>query len=278
MRLARFDAGDGPRVGRVDPSARRVEDLSALRPDIGDDPLALGHADLEGLTGGPVHDISAVRLLCPLAKPGAIYGVGLNYRDHARELGKTLPETPPIFLKPPNALAGPDSDVMVLPHDPSLDYEGELGVVIGCRLHGGDAGAAADAILGYVVADDITLRSLARPETLALAKGLAGAAPIGPWITLRGAVADPQALAIRTHVNGELRQNGTTADMARSCVELVSLIARTARLEPGDLILTGSPSGSGAGFSPPRWLAPGDRVVVEIDGLGAIATTVRKTA
>lgn len=278
MGLARFDAGDGPRVGLVDSFARTIRDLTALDPSLGDDPLRLDVGDLAFAAAAPVRSLDEVRLLCPLARAGAIYGVGLNYRDHARELGKTLPETPPVFLKPPNALAGPDAEIAVVRGDPSLDYEGELGVVIGRRLHGADRAAAAAAILGYVVANDITLRSLARPETLALAKGLAGAAPVGPWITLARDVPDPQVLGVRTTVNGALRQNGTTADMATGCVDLVALIARTATLERGDLILTGSPSGSGAGFSPPRWLAPGDRVVVEIDGLGAIATGVRESA
>jgi 2-keto-4-pentenoate hydratase/2-oxohepta-3-ene-1,7-dioic acid hydratase in catechol pathway len=211
-----------------------------------------------------------VEWLCPLDRPGKLLAVGLNYRDHARETGGPIPPSPAWFMKPDTTLAAPISRLAHPGFDDTLDYEGELAVVIGQ----GGRNLGIEAVGAYAVANDITLRSLAKPETLPLAKGLDGALPLGPGLTPAWAVPDPQGLRIQTWVNGALRQNGTTADMITGVAALVAQVSRIMTLNPGDVIITGSPAGSGVGLSPPQYLQPGDSVRVEIEGLGAIETLI----
>src|SRR4051794_5824591 len=211
---------------------------------------------------GPAHALGDVRLLAPVPRPRAIFGVGLNYAAHARETGQTPPEAPMIFMKLPSSAAAPNDAVAVPPAAAArLDYEGELAVVIG----------AGGAIGGFAVADDLSARHLQKREKQwTRAKGFDNSAPYGPWITTADEVADPQALQIRTWVNGELRQASTTSDLIFGVEAIVAFLAETCTLEPGDLILTGPPSGVGQAMDPPRFLAPGDRVRIEIEQLGAI--------
>lgn len=210
---------------------------------------------------GAEHALADVRLLAPVPRPRAIFGVGLNYRAHAEETGRGLPEQPIIFMKLPSSAAAPGDDV----HCPAvvrrLDYEGELAVVMG----------AEGAVAGYAVADDVSARDLQRREPQwTRAKGFDGSCPYGPWITTADEVADPQALAIRTWVNGELRQDSSTSDLIFGVQDVVAFLRETCTLEPGDLILTGTPSGVGMAMDPPRFLASGDVVRIEIEALGAI--------
>jgi 2-keto-4-pentenoate hydratase/2-oxohepta-3-ene-1,7-dioic acid hydratase in catechol pathway len=211
---------------------------------------------------GEAHALAAVTLLAPVPRPRAIFGVGLNYAAHAAEQGATPPEHPIIFMKLPASAAPPGGEVAV----PAavrrrLDYEGELAVVIG----------AGGAVAGYAVADDLSARDLQRREPQwTRAKGFDNSCPYGPWITTADEVADPEALALRTWVNGELRQDSTTADLIFGIDAIVAFLAETCTLQPGDLILTGTPSGVGMALDPPRFLASGDAVRIEIDALGAI--------
>src|SRR4051794_9022059 len=211
---------------------------------------------------GPAHALGDVRLLAPVPRPRAIFGVGLNYAAHARETGQTPPEAPMIFMKLPSSATAPNDDVAIPPAAASrLDYEGELAVVIG---KGG-------AIAGYAVADDLSARHLQRREKQwTRAKGFDNSAPYGPWITTVDEVAEPGSLRLRTWVNGELRQDSSTSDLIFGVDAIVSFLSETCTLEPGDLILTGTPSGGGRALAPPSFLAAGDRVRIEIDGLGAI--------
>jgi len=184
--------------------------------------------------------------------------VGLNYRDHAAEVGRALPEVVPVFAKLASAVSPPFATI-ARPAE-SFDYEGELGVVIG----------AGGRIAGYVVVNDLTIRAMAKPDTLVLGKSAPGCAPFGPWITTADEILDPHALRIETRVNGEVRQSSSTAELHQRIPALLAFIGGQVRLQAGDIIATGSPAGSGVGFDPPRWLTPGDVVRVEIEHLGHI--------
>lgn len=253
VKLATYRFDDGPGPARVE--GDRLADLRPLAATM-IDLIARGWDDAGRIAA--TQPLNPARLLAPVPAPRAFLGVGLNYRDHAAEVGRALPEVPPIFAKLQSAVAAPFGTVAI--PAPSFDYEGELGIVMG----------SGNSVAGYVVVNDFTVRSLARPDTLTLAKSAPGAAPFGPWITTAEEVADAQALSITTHVNGVLRQASSTAQLHHAIADLIAFISRSVQLLPGDVITTGSPSGSGAGFDPPRWLVPGDIVRVAIAGLGHI--------
>jgi len=211
--------------------------------------------------GGDEHALGDVRLLAPVPRPRAIMGIGLNYAAHAAETGREQPEQPIVFTKLPAASAAPGDPVRRPRVVRRLDYEGELAVVMG----------AGGRVAGYAVADDVTARDLqGREPQWTRAKGADGFCPWGPWVTTADAVADPEALALRTWVNGELRQDSSTSDLIFGVAELVAFISETCTLEPGDLILTGTPAGVGVAMEPKRFLQAGDVVRIEIEGLGAI--------
>ena len=210
---------------------------------------------------GDRYPLGEVELLAPVGRPRAIFGIGLNYADHAAETGQDLPEKPIVFMKLPAASAPPGAAVPVPEVVRRLDYEGELVVVIG----------AGGAIAGYAVGDDVSGRDLQRREPQwTRAKGADGFCPWGPWITTADEVTDPTKLALRTWVNGELRQDSSTEQLIFGPQAVVDFISETCTLEPGDIILTGTPPGVGMAMDPPRFLAEGDVVRIEIEGLGAI--------
>lgn len=264
MRLAtyRYDDGIGP--GLVTDAG-----IADLRHEGDSVRTLLGR---HALAAGLVQPIDRGRLLPPIPDPASFIGVGLNYRDHAAEVGRPIPETPPLFAKLPPSLAAPDGETPW--PAASFDYEGELGVVIGRQAYRVDAAAAMAVVAGYVVVNDLTVRDFARPDTLLLAKNGPGFAPFGPWLTTADEVPDPHALVLRTWVNGELRQDSSTAQLHHRIPALIAYISRAIPLAPGDVITTGSPRGSGIGFTPPRFLRPGDVVRVEIERLGAIETVI----
>jgi len=258
MRVCRLEDG---RLGTVE--------ADAVVPRAGGDPLAVLAGDVPAPSGGPI-PLSAARLAAPL-RPGKLIGIGLNYRAHAAETGAPLPSEPLLFVKLNSAITGPSGPVVRPASTDELDYEGELAAVIGRRARRVPVGEALDHVVGYAVMDDVSARDLQRAEPRWVrAKGLDSFAPFGPWITPPDLVPDPQALRIRTWVNGELRQDGTTADMVFSVAELVAYCSENFTLEPGDVIATGTPAGVGVARTPPSFLRPGDVVRVEIDGLGAI--------
>jgi 2-keto-4-pentenoate hydratase/2-oxohepta-3-ene-1,7-dioic acid hydratase in catechol pathway len=261
MKLATFllPGADAPQAGEVRGDAVfAFDDGSTVR-----DRLASG--DRAPATGAQ-HALADVTLLAPVPRPRAIFGVGLNYAAHARETGQTPPEAPMIFMKLPSSAAAPGGEVAVpAAAARRLDYEGELAVVIG----------AGGAIAGFAVADDLSARDLQKREKQwTRAKGFDNSAPYGPWITTADEIADPGALALKTWVNGELRQDSSTSDLIFGVEEIVAFLSQTCTLEPGDLILTGTPSGVGQALDPPRFLASGDRIRIAIDQLGAIEHTI----
>jgi len=207
--------------------------------------------------------------------PGKIVCVGVNYRAHAAEMGRTPPDTPVLFGKFANALNAHLRPVRGTRLTNQLDYEAELCVVIGKRTSGVSEAEALHAVFGYCCANDISARDLQnRTSQWLLGKTGDGFCPIGPYLVTADEVGDPQRLAIRSIVNGEVRQQSNTGDMIFSCAELIAYISRHFTLEPGDIILTGTPSGVAAGMPGKPFLRAGDTVTVEIERLGALTNVI----
>lgn len=218
---------------------------------------------------GPHHALSAVTLLEPIPRPRAIFCVGLNYVSHQKETGHEPDPFPMIFSKLPSSSAPPAGPVRRPAVVEELDYEGELVLVMGPNA----------AVAGYAVADDVSARDLQRRESQWVrAKGFDSSCPWGPWITTVDEIGEVTSLTLRTWVNGELRQEAPTADLIFGPGALVDFIGETCTLEPGDLILTGTPAGVGALTNPPTLLQPGDVVRIEIGGLGAIEHRIEDAA
>ena len=255
MRLATFvpPGAERPSAGEV-----RGDEVVAFSSGTVLDRIARGWQEP---ADGEAFALADVELLAPILRPRAIFGIGLNYAAHAAETGKELPEIPMVFLKLPSSSVPPSGPVRCPGVVKRLDYEVELAVVM----------AAGGEIAGYAVADDVSARDLQKREPRWVrAKGFDTSCPWGPWITTADEVPDPRGLRISSHVNGEPRQESTTADLVFGPRELADFIAETCTLEPGDLILTGTPEGVGQAMDPPRFLADGDVVRCEIEGLGAI--------
>jgi 2-keto-4-pentenoate hydratase/2-oxohepta-3-ene-1,7-dioic acid hydratase in catechol pathway len=212
-----------------------------------------------------------LRLLAPITRPGKIMAIGLNYADHIAESQLGTPEHQLWFTKAITAITGPFDPIQIPKVSQAVDYEAELVAVIG---KGGRHISKADAALsvfGYCVGNDVTERAWQhRTAQWSLGKSFDTHAPIGPWITTADEIADPHALSIRGLVNGQLRQNSNTGQMVFNLWDQIAHISQAMTLEAGDLIFTGTPGGVGAGFKPPKYLTPGDRVRIEIEGLGAI--------
>lgn len=206
-----------------------------------------------------------------VADPGKIICVGLNYRRHAAETNMPIPETPVLFSKFGNTIAAYGDSVSLPPVAIEYDYEVELGVVIGKSARNVGHEDALDYVLGYVTSNDISVRDLqTRTSQWLLGKTLDNFLPVGPYLVTADEVGDPQHLAIKTWVNGDLRQNSNTGDMIFPVAEIISYISRYFTLEPGDLIVTGTPEGVAMGREDKPWLVPGDEVVVEVENLGTL--------
>ena len=213
--------------------------------------------------------------MLPIRRPGKVICVGLNYRDHAEEQGVKLPEHPLLFAKWPTALIGPGDPIVLPSISMQVDYEAELGVVIGSRVKGVRAENALEAVRGYLCANDVTARDLQRADgQFTRSKSLDTFGPLGEFVSA-AEVGDPQRLAIRCLVNGEVRQSSSTSNMIFSVAEVISFVSAAITLEPGDLLLTGTPAGVGVFRDPPIFLAEGDEVVVEIDRIGRLVSPVR---
>ncbi|MGV9265720.1 fumarylacetoacetate hydrolase family protein [Kitasatospora sp. NPDC003701] len=250
-------------------------DLSQRARDIdgaflsGLDPVALARDAAAGLL--PVTDIAGQRVGAPVVRPGKVVGIGLNYRDHAVEAGAAIPDEPVIFLKPSNTVVGPYDEVLVPRGGEKTDYEAELAIVIGrtARYLAGHR-EAAEVVAGYTIANDVTERAFQFERGGQWDKGKSAETftPLGPWLVTADEVADPQRLSLRLWVNGELRQDGSTAQMIFPVLEIVRYVSQFMVLEPGDVIVTGTPAGVTLGHPGTPFLTPGDIVEIEIDGLG----------
>jgi len=251
MRLVRFRFGDRIATGAADFDS---EAIRVLRGTFFEDPLPTGEEV-------PFDD---VRLLSPVL-PSKLVCVGKNYEAHAAEFGMEVPTEPLLFLKPSTAVIGPHDPIRLLPISERVDYEGELAVVIGALARNVRTEDAARFILGYTCANDVTLRDLQRTDDQwARAKGFDGSCPLGPWIETD---LDPTDVRVETRLNGEIRQAGQSSDMVFGVATLVEYITSFMTLLPGDVILTGTPSGVGP-------LAAGETVEVEIEGIGVLRNDV----
>ncbi len=208
--------------------------------------------------------LEAVRLLPPVL-PSKIICVGRNYAEHAKEHDAEVPDVPLIFLKPPTTLIGPGDTILVPPQSQRVEHEGELAIVIGRRGRRIDPAAASSYILGYTIANDVTARDLQRRDNQwTRAKGFDTFCPLGPWIDTEF---DPTDALITCHVNGEMRQMASTHDMVFQVPQLIAFVSSFMTIEPGDILLTGTPAGVGP-------LIPGDTVEVKIDGIGSLSNPV----
>ena len=206
--------------------------------------------------------------------PQKIVCIGLNYRDHAEEQGTALPERPLLFAKWPNTLIASGEEIRIPPVTQQVDYEAELGVVIGERASRVSVGDALSFVRGYVVANDVSARDLQFSDgQWVRGKSLDTFLPVGELVPA-AQVSDPQALPIRAVLNGETMQDSNTSNMIFGVAEIVSFVSQAITLEPGDLIITGTPAGVGAFRKPPVWLEPGDEITIEIDGVGSITNPV----
>ena len=212
--------------------------------------------------------------MLPIERPGKIVCVGLNYRDHAEEQGVELPSEPLLFAKWPTSLIGPGEAIVIPPIVTKADYEAELGVVIGARVTGVSKENAFEAVRGYLCANDVSARDLQFSDgQWTRGKSPDTFCPVGAMV-LRDEISDPHNLRIRAIVNGEVLQDSTTANLIFGIDDVISYASQTTTLEPGDLILTGTPAGVGVFRDPQRLLQPGDEVTIEIEGIGSLTNPV----
>jgi 2-keto-4-pentenoate hydratase/2-oxohepta-3-ene-1,7-dioic acid hydratase in catechol pathway len=219
--------------------------------------------------------LDQVRLAAPVPRPSKIIGIGLNYRDHAAETGQELPTRPTVFAKFPTTLSGPYDPIVLPALSAAVDYEGELGVVIGRRARSVPEDEALSYVGGYLAVNDVSARDVQNwTSQWTLGKSFDSFAPVGPFLVTAVDVPDPQDLEIETRVNGATVQHSSTANMVFSVAALVSQLSAVMTLEPGDIIATGTPGGIGAAQDPPRFLREGDVVEVEIEHLGCLRNPV----
>jgi 2-keto-4-pentenoate hydratase/2-oxohepta-3-ene-1,7-dioic acid hydratase in catechol pathway len=212
----------------------------------------------------------------PIERPQKIICVGLNYRDHAEEQGTAPPEKPILFAKWPNTLIGPGEPIVLPAISEKVDYEAELGVVIGSRVRNVSKENALEAVAGYTCVNDVSARDLQFADgQWTRGKSPDTFCPVGPRVVPASEIPDPQTLPIRAILNGDVLQESTTGNMIFGVAEIIAFASQTITLEPGDLIATGTPAGVGVFRDPPVFLQPGDEITIEIDGIGALTNPVR---
>lgn len=285
MRLCVFEATDGLRPGLV--LGDEIADIRAAAPHLPVYPVDILAAGAQGTEAveeaartAPRISLKSARLKAPLRRPGKILGIGLNYRDHAKETGREPPTTQMWFNKQSSSLHGPFDPVLMPAVSTALDYEVELVVVIGKYGRHVPRERAHEIIAGYMTGCDYSVRDWQRATpTMIMGKGFDTHAPVGPWITTPDEAGDVSNLSLRCWVNDDLRQDGNTSQMIFDVPAQIQHLTKAFALEPGDLIFTGTPAGVGAAFTPPKFVKVGDRVRVEVGGLGAIeAAIVQETA
>nr|WP_246544665.1 fumarylacetoacetate hydrolase family protein [Ancylobacter dichloromethanicus] len=269
--MLRYGPAGAERPGLLD-DVGRIRDLSAIIPDISGKSLSrAGLNALRRLDPAALPLVAdAVRLGPCVAGVGNFIAVGLNYADHARESGLPIPDEPVLFNKAPSSIAGPNDPILIPPGSSKLDWEVEIAMVIGETAYDIPESDAPDVIAGYCVCHDVSERSFQNERGGQWTKGKSspGFGPLGPWLVTADEIADVQDLALRLDVNGARMQAGSTATMIFGLHFLVSYVSRFMRLEPGDVITTGTPPGVGMGQRPPRYLKAGDSVELGIAGLG----------
>ena len=273
MKLVRFGAPGREKPGMLDAQGR-IRDLSKVIPDIAGDELSpKGLAKLRKVNVDKLPLVRGAPRIGPcVGKVGNFIAIGLNYSDHAAESGMPVPEEPIIFNKAPTCICGPNDDTMIPKQSAKLDYEVELGVVIGSRARYLAKNKAMDAVAGYCLANDVSERVFQIERSggqWTKGKGCETFGPLGPWLVTKDEIRDPQRLNMWLMVNGESRQKGSTRTMVFGVAHLVWYCSQFFVLKPGDVIVTGTPPGVGLGFKPePKFLKAGDVVRLGIDGLG----------
>ena len=279
MRLASFYIGEHFGFGAVTGdgviglTGRLSGRQQTLREVLEADALGEARAAIEGVE--PDYPVDKVRFALPIPDPEKIYCVGQNYRAHIEEMGYEVPEYPSIFSRYPRTFV-PHGGQMEMPAGSSdFDYEGEMTVVIGRPARNVSEAEALDYVAGYTIANDGSVRDWQkRGPQVAPGKNWERSGMLGPWITTADEAGDPANMTLTTRINGEIRQQGSTADLVFSAAHLVSYISSFITLLPGDMITTGSPSGVAVGFDPPQWLVPGERVEIEIETIGKLSAEV----
>jgi 2-keto-4-pentenoate hydratase/2-oxohepta-3-ene-1,7-dioic acid hydratase in catechol pathway len=261
VRLVSFEGG----FGRVEGA-----EVVPMGPDL------MRYLDTREASDAPAVALGSVHLLAPVPRPGKVICIGLNYRDHAEETGLPLPAVPILFPKFANSVIAPGAPIVLPPETDEPDYEAELGVVIGRTARRVGEEDALSYVAGYTCMNDVSARDLQnRTSQWMLGKAIDTFLPCGPWLVTPDEIPDPQALAIRLRLNGRELQSSNTGQMVFGVAELVASISRTITLDPGDLIATGTPPGVGFTRTPPVWLADGDEVEVEVEGIGTLTNPVR---
>ena len=278
MKLVRFGRAGSEKPGLIDADGK-VRDLSRVVKDI--TPEVLAPAALKRLRAVNVARLPLVkgkpRLGCPLRGIGKMVCIGLNYTDHAREVGRPAPDEPTLFIKANSSINGPHDPIVRPRTAVKLDYEVELAAVLGRDARYVSEAQAMKHVAAYCIVDDVSERAfqMERQGTTTKGKSSDTFAPIGPWLVTADEVGDPQALEMWTAVNGETRQSGSTKDMIFGVAQLVSYVSQFMSLRAGDLISTGTPAGVAHGMKPPRYLKPGDVVEMGIAKLGVQRNTVK---
>jgi 2-keto-4-pentenoate hydratase/2-oxohepta-3-ene-1,7-dioic acid hydratase in catechol pathway len=283
MKLATFTHDGATGIGVVVDDA--VVDLARVRPELprtmidllaaGEPALAAARDAGRDAPAGARLPLPAVRLAAPIPRPPKFLAIGLNYAQHVAETGRERPAFPIFFTKQSTCVIGPGAAIERPRVSTMLDYEGELGFVIGRRCRHVPRARAAEVIAGYVVVNDVSVRDWQRrAPTMTLGKSFDTHGPIGPWLATSDEVGDPHALTLRTWVNGELRQETSTGAMLYDCFEQVAVLSTVCTLEPGDVVSIGTPAGVGVAFDPPRFLVPGDVVRIEIERVGVLENPV----
>ncbi len=278
MKLLRYGPAGQEKPGLLDAQGR-IRALSPALADIG--PAQISPEGLRILAALDPEKLPLVegapRLGPPVAGIGQIHAVGLNYRAHALEAGMAVPTEPIVFTKALSCLSGPNDDIVIPPGARAVDWEVELGLVIGRAAFQVSEAEALDHVAGYLTANDVSERDYQgkRGGQFVKGKSLPSFGPLGPWLATRDEVPDPQNLALKLAVNGETRQDGHTSDMIFPVAWLIAHISTFFRLMPGDVIVTGTPAGVGLGMKPPLYLKAGDVVTLEVEGLGSQRQLVR---
>ena len=277
MKLLRFGEAGAEKPGAIDADGR-IRDLSAHVDDIGPDELddavieRLRALDLSSLPAVP----ASIRRGPPVSNIRKVICIGLNYSDHAAESGMAIPEEPVVFMKADTSITGPGDNVIIPLVSKKLDWEVELGVIIGKTAHYIEEADALAHVAGYCVVNDVSEREFQLEGTGQWVKGKShdSFCPLGPELTTRDEIPDPQSLDLWLDVDGERVQTGNTSKMIFSVAHVVSYLSRFMTLRPGDLISTGTPPGVGAGFKPPRYLSAGQTMKLGVQGLGEISQKV----
>ena len=236
------------------------------------------------LTKAKISDLNSIstpfndaKLLAPIASPPKILCLGLNFQTHVKETNEKRPEEPVVFMKPHTAVVGPNDKIIKRPFVEELDYEGELAIVIGKKAKDVPVSEAVNCVFGYTILNDVSARDFQfKGSQWTLGKSFDTFAPVGPYITTKNQLSDPDNRAIKTWVNGELRQNGNTHDMIFSVAQIIHHVSRVMTLEPCDIIATGTPSGVAMAMNPPKWLKAGDTVRIEIEGIGTLENIIQE--